>query len=447
MVVRNVDDNRSSRSGAEMAAKLAQLAASLARIIKAAMAAGLHGAAVAAAKKTLPLLIKVVAWALFIAILLPMLIVAAIPNIFFGFLTDVSSPVVSMTEKAVEIGSAYMGVDVWLEKQIDTMVTKLLGDYEEDGIEVDEVEVQNLLEDEDMCWLIAINSVTFQQDLSQMTVIDVVSFMASFVTHSPTIVRIVVGETVQYVLKIEIDSVDPDDLMAALNFNDEQIEWAKRMYYTMTESDSLTKYDDYLSLNAPNYGGDNSYTGPITPGGVADVAIDISDFTDTTTKNSDDLAAYAVQAWENGWGYVWGTYGNVLTEGLLDYKIDQYPDGVGNYETFIRNHWLGGRTTDCVGLIKGYGWLDTDDLSIDYGTNGMPDYGANQMYHSATVSGTMSTMPDTPGIAVWKNGHIGVYIGDGYVIEAMGTSSGVVKTEVEGRGWAGWCEIPYITYP
>ena len=30
-------------------------------------------------------------------------------------------------------------------------------------------------------------------------------------------------------------------------------------------------------------------------------------------------------------------------------------------------------------------------------------------------------MPDIPGLAVWHDGHIGVYIGDGYVIEAMNT--------------------------
>ena len=50
------------------------------------------------------------------------------------------------------------------------------------------------------------------------------------------------------------------------------------------------------------------------------------------------------------------------------------------------------------------------------------------------------------GLAVWKPGHIGVYIGGGYVIEAMGTKYGVVKTEVAGRGWSGWCKIPYIDY-
>lgn len=47
---------------------------------------------------------------------------------------------------------------------------------------------------------------------------------------------------------------------------------------------------------------------------------------------------------------------------------------------------------------------------------------------------------------LWKSGHAGVYIGGGYAIEAMGTRKGVVKTEVSGRGWQGWCKLPYIDY-
>ena len=169
-------------------------------------------------------------------------------------------------------------------------------------------------------------------------------------------------------------------------------------------------------------------------------------FTDPATKNSADLAIYAASAWNSGWGYVWGTYGNVLTESLLTYKVSQYPDGVGNHENIIRANWLGGRTTDCVGLIKGYGWLNAETMEIQYGTHGMPDIGANQMYYNATESGAIDTMPDIPGLAVWHDGHIGVYIGGGQVVEAMGTKYGVVKTELAGRGWTHWLKIPYINY-
>lgn len=192
--------------------------------------------------------------------------------------------------------------------------------------------------------------------------------------------------------------------------------------------------------------GDESYNGSYLRGTAPSVDLDISFFADPTTKNAHDLVAYAICAWESGWGYVWGTYGDVLTESLFAYKLEQYPDGVGSYEDFIRANWLGGRTTDCVGLIKGYGWLSPETMTIDYGTHGMPDIGANQMYYSATESGTIDTMPDIPGLAVWHDGHIGVYIGGGQVIEAMGTKYGVVKTELANRGWTHWLKIPYINY-
>ena len=174
--------------------------------------------------------------------------------------------------------------------------------------------------------------------------------------------------------------------------------------------------------------------------------LDAAMLTDASTKNAADLVIYVTNAWNSGWGYVWGTYGQVLTPELLQYKLTQYPEGVGEYAAFIRANWLGKRTADCVGLIKGYGWLSTDTMTIDYGTHGMPDIGANEMFYNATRRGGIETMPDTPGLAVWKSGHIGVYIGNGEVIEAMGTKYGVVKTQLEGRGWTHWLEIPYINY-
>ena len=212
----------------------------------------------------------------------------------------------------------------------------------------------------------------------------------------------------------------------------------------ITDDDRRNADHIYTMIAGAVGGGD--YDGKFLRGTSPSIKLDISEFTDPATKNAADLVAYAVHAWESGWGYVWGTYGNVLTEFLLKYKVEQYPKGVGNHETFIRNNWLGGRTTDCVGLIKGYGWLDPETLDIEYATNGMPDIGANQMYHSATVSGTIDSMPDTPGLAVWFDGHIGVYIGNGQVVEASSTKKGVVKTKLDGRGWTHWLKIEYINY-
>lgn len=134
------------------------------------------------------------------------------------------------------------------------------------------------------------------------------------------------------------------------------------------------------------------------------------------------------------------------TPRLLKWGIILNPDEVGGYADFIEEHWIGGRTADCVGLIKGYGWFDPETGKIEYGTNGMPDIGADTMYANAEESGTIDTIPEIPGLAVWHEGHIGIYIGNGQVIHASGTKVGVVQTPIGNSGWTHWLKIPYITY-
>ena len=174
--------------------------------------------------------------------------------------------------------------------------------------------------------------------------------------------------------------------------------------------------------------------------------INTSNYVDPSTKNNLDLVKWSEFAADKGWGYVWGTYGTVLSPDFLESKIIQYPDEVGGKEDFIRENWLGKRTADCVGLIKGYSWYDTPSQMTILVSNGMPDIGADTMYENATEKGTIDTIPEIPGLAVWKEGHIGVYIGDGKVVEAYGTTSGVIRSELANGGWTHWLKIPYITY-
>lgn len=173
--------------------------------------------------------------------------------------------------------------------------------------------------------------------------------------------------------------------------------------------------------------------------------INTSNYVDPSTKNNLDLVKWSEFAADKGWGYVWGTYGTVLSPDFLESKIIQYPDEVGGKEDFIRENWLGKRTADCVGLIKGYSWYDTASQMTILVSNGMPDIGADTMYENATEKGTIDTIPEIPGLAVWKEGHIGVYIGDGKVVEAYGTTSGVIRSELANGGWTHWLKIPYIS--
>lgn len=177
---------------------------------------------------------------------------------------------------------------------------------------------------------------------------------------------------------------------------------------------------------------------------ISNTVIDID--LSNTDKNNLDLVKWAQMAYDNKWGYVWGSHGNVLTANELKRLEKTFGSHVTDKEDYIKSHWLGRRTSDCVGLIKGYGWYDETSGTIKYRTNGMKDVTADGMFNAAVEKGPISTMPDIPGIAVWHQGHIGVYIGNGYVIHAANTYDGVIKTPITSSGWTHWLKVPYINY-
>lgn len=222
-----------------------------------------------------------------------------------------------------------------------------------------------------------------------------------------------------------------------------------------TDSEFITKYADCFELSGTDEDLRNAILSAFGVQINADefnnlmsvikntvIDIDLSN----TDKNNLDLVKWAEFAYENKWGYVWGSHGQVLTEKELNRLKSVFGTHVTDKEAYIRSHWLGRRTADCVGLIKGYGWYNEESGTIKYGTNGMADVTADGMYATATEKGPINTMPDIPGLAVWHQGHIGVYIGNGYVIHAANSYDGVIKTPITSSGWTHWLKVPYINY-
>lgn len=161
------------------------------------------------------------------------------------------------------------------------------------------------------------------------------------------------------------------------------------------------------------------------------------------TKTNTGLVNYAIA--QLGKPYWYGTYGQKGAADLLSYKARQYPSMYTATRLANCRKQYNIKVHDCVGLIKGYLWCDSpEDTTPKY--NAAQDKSANGMYNACKERGRIATMPDIAGVLVFMEGHVGVYIGGGYVVEARGFSSGVVKTKLAGRGWTKWGKCPYITY-
>jgi LysM repeat protein len=124
--------------------------------------------------------------------------------------------------------------------------------------------------------------------------------------------------------------------------------------------------------------------------------------------------------------YMWGTYGQVLTNQLIDYKANQYPSK--NTPARVARHkklvGQGYSAWDCVGLIKGILWGWEYGKSPKYKGSEVPDVGSDSMYKNYTTHQSTDFKDILPGEVVWITGHIGVYIGDGLVIEATSRATG-----------------------
>lgn len=161
--------------------------------------------------------------------------------------------------------------------------------------------------------------------------------------------------------------------------------------------------------------------------------------------------------------YMLGCWGFLTNDSNISYSVGR--KGLNNNrfkagaESIKNDGWM----FDCVCLIKAVLWgfeADKDKPrggGAKYGSNGVPDIGADQMIN---VCKGVST--DFSGIevgeAVWVKGHIGVYVGDGKVVECTPKWSvapdGVKYSNLGNLGYASgrsrtWTKhgkLPYIEY-
>lgn len=156
------------------------------------------------------------------------------------------------------------------------------------------------------------------------------------------------------------------------------------------------------------------------------------------------LADWAERALSAKARYWYGTCWYPATGDLLARKRKQYPAhyAPGRTAAYERDIAAGRMVCDCVGLIKGFFWTGNGAGANRYKANNCPDVSANGLFALCRETGGMGALPETPGVVLWKSGHVGVYVGGGQAIEARSFADGVVRTKVNGRGWQKWGYLP-----
>ena len=135
-------------------------------------------------------------------------------------------------------------------------------------------------------------------------------------------------------------------------------------------------------------------------------------FTDTSTKNCVDLAAWADNAYISGWGYMNGFIGG-------------------------RNETDRIRYADNAGLVLGYLNYSPTDKEFDSAYSTL-------VY---TEQGGIDTMPEVVGIGLFDGSQHGIYVGNGEVVYSSENAGYVTKEAVSNGSWTSWCTYMGIEYP
>lgn len=167
-------------------------------------------------------------------------------------------------------------------------------------------------------------------------------------------------------------------------------------------------------------------------------------------KTNIELVQFAKKALNENWGYCLGSFGNILTTSFMNQKMSQ-GGGVGSYNTKHKAYlqkFLNKRVTDCYGLVKAFIWWNNGQVKYV----SAQDRNQKGAYNAAKEKGSISTIPEMPGLILWMRGHAGIYIGNGEFIECVGAPVGMRKGKIvngkvtSGSKFTHWFKDSYIKY-
>ena len=85
------------------------------------------------------------------------------------------------------LGGVYMTLGNFEGAQIDSVVTGIAAEYEKNGTTIDHIVVTSAMTDDDLLWVIAINSAAHQQDLNTMSADLIRDFCKSSLSYTPSL--------------------------------------------------------------------------------------------------------------------------------------------------------------------------------------------------------------------------------------------------------------------
>lgn len=145
-----------------------------------------------------------------------------------------------------------------------------------------------------------------------------------------------------------------------------------------------------------------------------------------------ELAEYAIS--KVGTSYFYGAKMEILSEYKMLWLHQHYPNVVTSaYIAKAKNKKQVGKiNVDCSGLISAY-------------TKKM--LGSSQLYAQAKARMPISEWKKfAVGVVLWKKGHVGVYIGNGKVVEARGIDFGTIISNITATRWQYGLTFSWIDY-